>query len=52
MEMLEKVGLDETYYNRKPSELSGGQRQRVSIAQALIAHPGFLIADDRYPHLT
>ena len=46
MEMLEKVGLDETYYNRKPSELSGGQRQRVSIAQALIAHPGFLIADE------
>ncbi len=46
MEMLEKVGLDETYYYRKPSELSGGQRQRVSIAQALIAHPGFLIADE------
>ena len=46
MEMLEKVGLNETYYHRKPSELSGGQRQRVSIAQALIAHPGFLIADE------
>lgn len=45
-DMLRRVGMDEQYFNRRPSELSGGQRQRVSIAQALITNPGFLIADE------
>ena len=45
-EMLKKIGLKESYFDRKPSELSGGQRQRVSIGQALITRPGFIIADE------
>ena len=45
-DMLRRVGMGEEYFYRKPSELSGGQRQRVSIGQALIAGPGFLIADE------
>ena len=45
-DMLRRVGMDERYFHRRPSELSGGQRQRVSIAQALITNPGFLIADE------
>lgn len=45
-EMLEKVGLDATYYSRKPAELSGGQRQRVCIGTALIASPRLIIADE------
>ncbi len=45
-EMLEKVGLDATYYDRKPNELSGGQRQRVCIGTALIASPKLIIADE------
>lgn len=45
-EMLCRVGLDEGYLNRKPSQLSGGQRQRISIAQALITRPGLVIADE------
>jgi peptide/nickel transport system ATP-binding protein len=44
--MLEKVGLDEDYVNRKPRELSGGQRQRVSIAVALIQRPKLVLADE------
>ncbi len=44
--MLRRVGMDERYWGRRPSELSGGQRQRVSIAQALITNPGFIIADE------
>ena len=45
-EMLKKIGLKESYYDRKPSQLSGGQRQRVSIGQALITKPGFIVADE------
>lgn len=45
-EMLRKVGLDEKYMDRRPSQLSGGQRQRISIGQALITRPGFVIADE------
>lgn len=45
-EMLNKIGLKESYYDRKPSRLSGGQRQRVSIGQALITKPGFIVADE------
>ena len=41
-DMLRKVGLEESYFHRRPSQLSGGQRQRVSIGQALITGPGFL----------
>lgn len=45
-EMLRKVGLEEQYFHRRPSQLSGGQRQRISIAQALITKPGLVIADE------
>ena len=45
-DMLRKVGLEEGYFSRRPSQLSGGQRQRVSIGQALITSPGFLVADE------
>lgn len=45
-DMLHKVGMEEKYFHRKPSQLSGGQRQRVSIGQALITHPGMIVADE------
>ncbi len=45
-EMLENVGLDESYTARKPRELSGGQRQRISIAAALLMDSKLIIADE------
>lgn len=44
--MLEDVGLDPSYANRKAAELSGGQRQRISIAVALLMESKFVIADE------
>lgn len=45
-DMLHRVGMEDKYFHRKPSQLSGGQRQRVSIGQALITHPGLVVADE------
>lgn len=45
-DMLRRVGMEEKYFHRKPSQLSGGQRQRVSIGQALITNPGLIVADE------
>lgn len=45
-DMLHRVGMGDRYFHRKPSQLSGGQRQRVSIGQALITHPGMIVADE------
>lgn len=45
-DMLHRVGMEDMYFSRRPSQLSGGQRQRVSIAQALITNPGFIVADE------
>lgn len=45
-EIMEMVGLPNSFRIRYPHELSGGQRQRVAIARALVIRPGVLIADE------
>ncbi len=45
-ELMDAVGLDPLYLDRRPSELSGGQQQRVALASAFAANPDLVVADE------
>jgi len=46
IEILDRVGLSEEYFNRYPHEFSGGQRQRIGIARTIALDPKLIICDE------
>ncbi len=46
IDLLERVNMNESHFNRYPHEFSGGQRQRICIARVLALQPEFIICDE------
>ncbi|GAA4967101.1 ABC transporter ATP-binding protein [Algibacter aquimarinus] len=46
IDILNRVGLSDNYFNRYPHEFSGGQRQRIGIARTIALQPKLIVCDE------
>ncbi len=47
-ELMELMGIPESYGSKRPSMLSGGEAQRIGVARALGADPDILLMDEPF----
>ena len=48
LELMDRVGLPQSFAKRFPAQLSGGQQQRVGVARALAADPPVMLMDEPF----